>query len=187
MPFVRAPSLPRVHRRTKQSPICSQYLPSEALNVGFDSAAKAGNFGRIFFGEYIDPTHLSTATRDVVVKCPIASDIGRQLYTMEKYTNVKLRQNANDKSRFPEYLGEVIIPDGLGLTPDLIRLGLVWQRVGNGDTLEDYLTSPRLTQLAGLLGVFSSEMPLRRDLCAIILCELALILKDLQQSGIVHR
>lgn len=187
MLFVRAPSFPQARRRTKQGLVCSQCISPEALNISFDSAAKAGNFGRIFFGEYTDPVDPSTATREVVVKCPVASDIGRQLYAMEKYTNVKLREKANDKSRFPHYLGEVIIPEGLGLMPDLVGLGLVWQRAGSGDTLEDYFTSSRLMQLASLLGAFGNTMPLRRDLCARVLYELALILRDLQQSGIVHR
>lgn len=187
MLFVQVPPLPQLHRPTKQNIICSQYLPPDALNVRFGNATKAGNFGQIFFGEYTDPADTSAEVKDVVVKCPVASDIGRQLYAMEKYTNVKLRKKAHDKSRFPEYLGEVIVPEELSLTSGLVRLGLVWLRAGNGDTLEDYFTSSRLPQLASLLGTLTTPLPLRRDLSARILFELALILSDLQQCGIVHR
>lgn len=166
--------------------VCAQYLAPEGINVRFDQMDKAGNFGGVFFGQYSDPGN-PDKFMDVVVKCPIESDLGRQLYRMEKYTNAKLKQMSAKRVRFPPYLGEVIIPPGSPIASGLAPLGLVWRRVGNGDTLEDFLTTAKVSQLAGFLGVSSHESPLRRQLAAKIIFELALVLKDLQKCGIVHR
>lgn len=141
----------------------------------------------VFFGEYIDPADPSSLSEQIVVKCPVESALGRQLYSMEKYTNQKLRQKQSESKRFPPFLGEVVISAESSLIAGLVRLGLVWKRVGNGDTLEDFLVSSRLGQLGGLLGAPSMAAPLRRELSAKVLAELALVLQDLQKTGIVHR
>lgn len=166
--------------------VCAQYLSPEYINVHFESLAKAGNFGGVFFGEYKDPQNPSSDC-DVVVKCPIETEIGRQLYSMEKYTNFKLRQKADNRTRFPTFLGEMIIPPECNLASGFIRLGLVWLRVGNGDTLEDFLTPYQIRQLGSLLGTGAVASPLRRPLTARLILELSLLLRDLQQCGIVHR
>lgn len=160
-------------------------MSPDAFNIEFDFPSKTGNFGGVFFGEYANISNGETAA--VVVKCPVQSEIGRQLFQMEKYTNVKLQQKSKVRVRFPQYLGEVILPVGSNLTPGLIRMGLVWEQIGNGDTLEDYLRSSQVSQLASVLGTNSSGFPLRRELSAKVLYELALVLQDLQRCGIVHR
>lgn len=187
MAFTNPSRLPSFNRRRARRSVCAQYLSPDAFNVDFTSPSKIGSFGRVFFGEYADISNGETVA--VVVKCPVQSEIARQLFEMEKYTNMKLRQKSKARARFPEYLGEVILPLPVGsnLTPGLIRMGLVWEQIGNGDTLEDYLKSSRVAQLASLLGTISSGIPLRRELSAKLLYELALVLQDLQRCGIVHR
>lgn len=187
MTFISAPALfNRSSFRPKRRTICAQYLPPEFLNIQFDSLAASGSFGGVFFGEYRDPNDPSNLF-NIVVKCPVETDIGRKLYNMEKYTNLKLQQKADNQTRFPPFLGEMIIPPGSNLAAKFVRLGLVWQRVGNGETLEDFLSSYRIMQLANLLGTVGLASPLRRQLCAKIILELSLLLRDLQQCGIVHR
>lgn len=180
-----APTLPKFRRKRTKRIACAQYLPPDAFNVQFDYPAKTGNFGFVFFGEYTDSN--SGKIAEIVVKCPIETSIGRQLFNMEKYTNAKLRQKSRDKSRFPDYVGEIILPAATSLTPGLARMGLVWERVGDGDTLENYLDASRVSQLASILGTNASGFPLRREFSARILNELALVIQDLQQCGIVHR
>lgn len=148
--------------------------------------SKSGNFGAVFFGQYANPSGPEAAT-DVVIKCPVDSSLGRQLYGMEKHTNVKLKQKCDDKIRFPEYVGELIIPPELPVASGIARLGLVWRQAGSGDTLEQYLSSSRIGQLASLLGTVASGGSLRRELSATLLQELALMVQDLQDCGIVHR
>lgn len=185
--FLPLPNLPLPRQRRRQNLVCANYLPPERLNVQFDTITKRGNFGAVFFGEYSNPNDMEGSSTDVVVKCPRQSDLGRQLYDMEKHSNMKLRRSRLDKTRFPEYLGEVIIPADFPLAPGLFRLGLVWRRAGSGDTLEQYLTTSRIPQLASILGTTATPTPLRRDLTARILEELALIVQDFQSCGIVHR
>lgn len=180
-----APTLPTFRRKRAKRIACAQYLPPDAFNVQFAYPAKTGNFGFVFFGEYTDSN--SGKIAEIVVKCPIETSIGRQLFNMEKYTNAKLRQKSRDKSRFPGYIGEIILPAATSLTPGLARMGLVWERVGDGDTLENYLDASRVSQLASILGTNASGFPLRREFSARILNELALVVRDLQQCGIVHR
>lgn len=186
--FVAAPSLPSTRNpTTRRNWICSQYLPPAALNVQFDVAQKSGSFGKVFFGEFSDPVNPNALPRQVVVKCPVASTLGRQLYDMEKYTNLKLRKSRNDRIRFPQYIGEVIVPPTENVAAGLLRLGLVWERVGNGSTLEEYMSSSGISKLASTLGTAVSASPLRRHLAASVLYELCLVLEDIQKSGIVHR
>eukprot|EP00177_Eucheuma_denticulatum_P001784 GFKZ01003196.1.p1 GENE.GFKZ01003196.1~~GFKZ01003196.1.p1 ORF type:complete len:361 (+),score=48.99 GFKZ01003196.1:661-1743(+) len=191
MAFIHGPSLPTgsTIRRSnfRRKAVCSQYLPWEALNVRFDAPSKSGNFGMVFFGEYSDPAAPSSPAEQIVVKCPVESSLGRQLYAMEKYTNKKLRQKQSENKRFPPFLGEVVISADSSVIAGLVRLGLVWKRVGDGETLEDFLVSSRLGQLGSLLGAPSVAAPLRRELSAKVLAELALVLQDLQETGIVHR
>lgn len=179
------PALPSLRRAGHRRVICAQYLPPDSLNVAFDYPSKAGNFGYVFFGEYNDRN--TGQTTEIVVKCPIETPIGRQLFNMEKHTNAKLRQKSSDKSRFAEYLGEIILPADVRLTPGLARMGLVWERVGGGETLEDYLSASRVPVLANILGTSASGFPLRRELGGRVLKELAVIVENLQQCGIVHR
>ncbi|CAN8076884.1 unnamed protein product [Agarophyton chilense] len=167
--------------------MATSYLSPGSLNVNFQTCSKNGSFGAIFMGEYIDPVVGTKASSDVVVKCPIKSDIGRELYNMEKYTNLKLNKSFVETKRFPEYIGEVIIPNHYPIVTGLSRLGLVWRRVGNGETLEDYINSARVSGLMSLLGVRYESSSIRRRLAASLLLELSLIVKDLQSCGIVHR
>lgn len=169
--------------------ISAKYLSPSSLDVDFTQQFRSGNFGTVFFGVYTleGGDDNQGVPVEVVVKCPVNSDIGRKLYDMERYTNLKLRSSAFSTSRFPNLLGEVIIPSEVTISPGLVRLGLVWERCGDGNTMEDYLSSGRLPQLATMLGTTSGAAPLRRQLSAKILKELALIVQDLQKSGIVHR
>lgn len=168
--------------------ISAKYLSSSLLDVDFTQQVRSGNFGRVFFGFYtMEGGDNQDVPIEVVVKCPVNSDIGRKLYDMERYTNFKLGGTKFSTSRFPNLLGEVIIPADVTLSPGLLRLGLVWERCGDGNTLEDYLSSGRIAELATALGTTSGASPLRRQLSAKILKELALIVQDLQKSGIVHR
>ncbi|KAI0566481.1 Protein kinase [Gracilaria domingensis] len=106
---------------------------------------------------------------------------------MEKYTNLKLNNSFSEEKRFPEYVGELIIPGNFPIATGLSRLGLVWRRVGSGETLEDYINPSRISTLMSLLGAQHSTPPIRRGLAAAVLMELSLIVNDLQSCGIVHR
>lgn len=194
MAFITTPHLlPRLRKSqhqnavSKRRQIVANYLSPASFNINFDTASTNGNFGAVFFGQYLDPVSEYTTPQDVVVKCPIASDLGRQLYNMEKHTNVKLNSNFSTDQRFPEYIGELLIPRDVPVIQGISRLGLVWRKIGTGETLEDFITTSRITQLASILRVSGNMRPVRRELAAGVLRELCLIVRDLQLCGIVHR
>lgn len=186
MAFLPAPHLPTYRPQRHRTPICANYLLPAALQVDFSSVIRNGNFGAVFFGLYNDPNSQTSPTQ-IVVKCPVQSTLGRELYTMEKYTNIKLQNNSPRPKRFAQYVGEVIIPPEQPVAAGLVRLGLVWRREGSGDTLESYLSSAKISQLASVLGTVAAPISLRRSLAARLIRELALMLKDIQSCGFVHR
>lgn len=194
MAFITTPHLvSRWRKRNNQDVVCKRkqitasYLSPASFNINFDIASTNGNFGAVFFGQYLDPLSECDTPQDVVVKCPIASDLGRQLYNMEKHTNIKLKGSFGTDQRFPEYIGELLIPSEIPVVQGVSRLGLVWRKIGTGETLEDFISPTRITQLASILRVSGVMRPVRRDLAAGVLRELSLIVRDIQSCGIVHR
>ena len=187
MAFINTNPLPSKPKRQRRPCVCARYLAANDFDMSFNSVDKNGSFGAVFFGEYANSNGSSNLSTDVVVKCPVDSDFARQLYKMEKYTNAKLNDKFPETTRFPPYLGEVILPPEIPVASGLARLGLVWQRVGNGETLEEFLTGSRITQLATLLGTTATPSPLRKNCTARLLQELALIVQDIQSCGIIHR
>lgn len=183
-PFSFGKHKSRTPRRCRTTAI---FLSPNGFNISFDTATVSGNFGAIFFGQYDDLKDEIANPKEVVVKCPIASDLGRQLYNIERYTNLKLKRNCRNQQIFPVYMGEVIIPPEVPFSTSLSRVGLVWEKIGTGETLETYLTSHRIVQLGSVLGVSAPSSVIRRDLAAAVLKKLSLIIKDLQSCGIVHR
>ncbi len=151
----------------------SRYLSTEGLDVDFARPNSSGNFGRVYFGRY------TQYQLDVVVKCPEDTELARTLYEMEVYTNRKLARKHSTISRYPKFLGEL-------REPTTQRVGLVWLRENEGETLERYLCGFRLVQLANMLGVDSGGVP-RRRLAAALLYELLTCVQQLQDSDIIHR
>lgn len=166
----------------------ARYISPTALDVDFASRFRSGSFGAVFLGHYNGADNLDEAVDEVVVKCPVDSEMGRKLYDMERHTNMKLASKFSSSSRrFPNLVGEIIIPPTMPLSPGLARFGLVWERSTTDDTLEDFLTTSRVAELSALLGTAPTPTPLRRQLSATILRELVYIVQDLQTCGIVHR
>lgn len=190
--FLNATQLPTItqfQRRmhATRCPLMADYLQPTALSINFDTSTRYGSFGAVFFGQYTDPADESQTPVDIVVKCPVESQLSRQLYDMERHTNEKLQRKISTIRRFPPFLGELVIPPSVPLVAGLARFGLVWQQAGSGDTLEQYLNEMRVSELASLLGTTPTQSPLRRQLAATLLRELSYILQDLQSCGIVHR
>lgn len=177
------------HRRRGTVFLSARYISPTALEVNFANRFRSGSFGAVFLGRYNGTDNqLDDSVDEVVVKCPVDSDMGRKLYDMERHTNVKLATKFSSASRrFPNLVGEIIIPPTMPLSPGLARFGLIWQRSTTDDTLEDYLSNSGVSRLATLLETIPSATPLRRQLSATILRELAYIVNDLQSCGIVHR
>lgn len=164
------------------------YLNPGCVDVDFSIKFSAGNFGAVFLGQLEEDVAGGGGKRtDIVVKCPIKSELGRKLYDMEAYSNYKLGKRSSNLTYYPPFLGEVIIPSEWPLASGLSRLGLVWQRSGFGETLETYLTPQSISQLATLLTTTPAATPLRYNLCAAVLRQLAYIVEDIQSAGIVHR
>lgn len=175
----------RPARRSHKHVWSCSYLPAELLDVRYDVPSRSGSFGRVFFGSCVASDGSDVP---IVVKCPIDTSLARQLHNMETYTNRKLQRAANGSpKRFPEYLGEVIVPKDAIMAPGLLRIGLVWRLEGLGDTMEDVFTADRLAELASALGTTVAASPLRRELASAVLIELLFLVQDLQDSGIVHR
>lgn len=164
----------------------ANYLQPAAFTVDFSGGIQSGNFGAVFFGQYDDPG-AEGALQDVVLKCPMESELGRQLYDMERHTNVKLSKADTYPRRFPYYLGEMAFSQEQRLPLGVAPMALVWRRVQPAETLELFLSSSSVDSLASILGTTASANPLRRPLCATILRELSLIVNDLQSNGIIHR
>lgn len=161
----------------------ASYLSPSSVDVDFSLQFRAGNFGAVFLGRLSDD--YSGTDTDIVVKCPVDSDLGRKLYDMERHTNRKLA--ARPSPNFPPYLGELLIPADRPLAPGLARLGLVWQQSASTDTLEEYLTTGNIPVLAQLLSTSPAATPLRTALCGTLLRQLAVIAADIHDAGIVHR
>lgn len=185
--FVCAPVL-HVSRSSQKSSVtrrCSvvraEYLTTEGLRVDFLRPQAAGNFGRVYFGRYVAPYDI-----EVVIKCPTEMELARSLYRMELYTNEKLARSKQTPARYARYLGQIVLPREAESAKGVARVGLVWQREGDA-TLETYLNSARVGKLAMALGRDAMGTPVRRSLCAGVLRELLLILRDLQTQDIVHR
>lgn len=179
--FATAPSIrvsnTRRNTSTRRKGECvaqTRYLSTEGLDVDFERPNKAGNFGRVYFGRY------AQYQLDVVVKCPEDSELARTLYEMELYTNRKLARRYTALSRYPKFLGELLVDSKAR------QVGLVWLRENSGETLEEYLCDYRIGKLANLLQVDSGGVP-RRRLCAGLLYELLTCVKQLQESDIIHR
>lgn len=150
-----------------------RYLSTEGLEVDFARPNSSGNFGRVYFGRY------TQYQLDVVVKCPEDTDLARTLYEMEVYTNRKLARNYSTTSRYPKFLGEL-------RESSTRRVGLVWLRENEGETLERYLCDFHVGKLAKMLGVDSSGIP-RRRFSAALLYELLICVRQLQDCDIIHR
>lgn len=186
--FIQAPLLPcktQHGQHGQRTKISANYLQPTAFSLDFTTLSRNGNFGAVFFGQYQDDKE--EALTDVVVKVPVETELGRQLYDMERHSNSKLTRKLNPPRRFPDYLGELIIPSDTPVADGLGRLGLVWRSVNSTETLEDILSSGRIFDFATSLGTNASSSSPRRDFCGVLLRELALILQDIQSCGIVHR
>lgn len=179
--FSFAPALPaRARCAPSRHTPRAEYITTKGLEVDFGAPSASGNFGRVYFGRYTAPIDM-----DVVVKCPLSGELARELYNMELYTNRKLARGHSEHSRYARYLGQIALPGGI--TDGGAAVGLVWQREGAGDTLERYLSSARVGQLATALGVDAMARPLRRTLAKAVLRELLTCLRQLQDADIVHR
>eukprot|EP00171_Calliarthron_tuberculosum_P014150 IDg14150t1 len=177
--FASAP-LPQQHASLRSRHRCTpraEYISTKGLDVDFSAPCAAGNFGRVYFGRYEAPVDM-----EVVVKCPVGGELARALYDMELYTNQKLARAHSEQSRYARYLGQIVLPGGATGGGGDARVGLVWQREGDGDTLERYLSSARIGQLATTLGVNGYGNPLRRKLTAAVLRELLTCLQQLQRA-----
>lgn len=175
-------------RASNRCRVTAEYLPPSSVNVDFRQAFRAGNFGAVFIGQYVESdSSMSGEWLDIVVKCPKDSDMALKLYEMEKHANMKLKKRGVSGRRSPYFLGEIAISSDTPLALGMGRVGLVWEQSGSGETLEQYLTSARIVELASMFGTTASGTTLRRDLCATILRELAYIVQDVQSCGIVHR
>lgn len=171
---------------TNRLQISANYLQPAAFTVDFTNGIQSGNFGAVFFGQYHDPG-ADGPPQDVVLKCPLESELGRQLYDMERHTNMKLSKADTYPRRFPYYLGEMTFSQEQQLPLGIAPMALVWHRIQPAETLESFLSSASVEHLANILGTTASANPLRRPLCAKILRELSLVVNDLQSNGIIHR
>lgn len=164
----------------------SASLQPSAFSIDFNKHVQSGSFGAVYFGQYNDPDN-NGIPQDVVLKFPVESQLGQQLYEMERHTNLKLSKSDTHPRRYPTFLGELSFPPEQQMPFGIAPSALVWQRVEPAETLERFLSTTSIDSLASAFGTSAAANPLRRTLCAALLRELALIVSDLQSSGIVHR
>lgn len=136
----------------------SRFLPFCVEHVyGFLAAFPAVNFGSVFLGRFSND--YSVTGTDIVVKCPVDSDLGRMLYVMEWFTNRKLAGRSS--TQFPPYLAKLLIPTARPIVQVLARLQLVWRHSASTNTVQIYLTTGKISVLAQLLSTSPSATPLR--------------------------
>lgn len=70
---------------------------------------------------------------------------------------------------------------------DVARIGIVWAKEGDGQTLEDYMQGGK--DLYKALGLPSEVKKgrLRPELCKAVVAQLLLALVQMQKKGIMHR
>lgn len=172
-----------IARRTSMS---ASYLDTSTIEIDWRRPERRGSFGKVWFGVE------TNSGADIVVKCPIDTDKARTLLNVEEHTNSKLVSVARKRpdiasSRWAEYLGKIIVPRDADLASGVSRIGLVWRRVGSGETLEDYLQNDRIPELGETMKVGRDSGRLRLQLAETVLVELIELLVSLGEVGIVHR
>jgi Protein kinase domain len=169
--------------------VAREYLDTASIQVDWGSPDRRGSFGKVWFG-----TESTTGTA-VVIKCPVESAKARTLWDVEQHVNSKLARavvTVGSQERVAEYLGKIIVPRDAELAGGVSRIGLVWRRVGLGETLEDFLQNNRIPELEGVMrrtGTATTPWTgrLRVELAERVLVELVELLRVLDVSGIVHR
>lgn len=166
--------------------VTANYLDTSTIEVDWQRPDRRGSFGKVWFG-------VETASgTDVVVKCPVESEKARSLLNVEEHANTKLarisrKRGDSAEARWAEYLGKIIVPRDAELAKDVGRIGLVWRRAGDGETLEDYLQNNRIPELCQTMKVVNQTGNLRVQLAETMLVELVKLLICLDDAGIVHR
>jgi len=175
-------------RRARQTWVAElQFYQGNELRIDWKKPIASGNFGSVFYGSTPDGRHC-------VVKCPVLDEFALALFDTERAVNIKLSQQTGKKEStgslpWATMLGEVTIPEPTPIDSNLARIGIVWEKEGQGVTLEEYLSSGK--DLYGVL--LCRETPLqaknllRPELCRNVLGQMLIALIQVQEKGIVHR
>lgn len=142
------------------------------LSIQFDaqSPAAAGSFGEVFFGT------LTKTNEPVVLKRPRKDSTARALFRHERAINKKI--DLPDPTHWPKFLGDHTHHS---------QSFLVWRRIGDGQTLDDYLFARPPSALASAVRVPNSTAELNVPLFTCVVGQLLSALKDLHERGVVHR
>ena len=171
-------------RRARQTWLAElQFYQGKDLRINWKKPIASGNFGSVFYGSTPDGRHC-------VVKCPVLDEFALALFDTERAVNIKLSQQTGQMSvPWAKMLGEVTIPEPTPIDYNLARIGIVWEKEGQGVTLEEYLSSA-----IDLYSVLSCrETPLQAknllqpELCRNVLGQMLIALIQVQEKGIVHR
>ena len=159
-----------LHQRVTPYALIEQ-LNKLDIKADLTQPAASGSFGEIFFGQ------LSTG-EPIVLKKSFSSPTARSLFRTERAINRKI--SVTDR-HWPKYLGDYFKDS---------ETFLVWSRIGDGDTLDDYIYGKPVSALNTALRVASTPTSASRlNISAFITVTTSLLsaLQELHAQGVVHR
>lgn len=132
----------------------------------------SGSFGEVFIGTL-------NGKDQVILKRARQSAKAQQLLRIERKINERLdERNTSNPAHWPKYLGTHDVKS---------RTYLVWRRIRNGITLDEYLFRKPLTSLCARLCVLSPPTGLRHALFRAVTKEVLQALDAIHERGVVHR
>lgn len=156
-----------------------EFYIGEDINTNWNRPVASGNFGSVYFG--------SIAGKKCVVKCPVLEEFSLSCFDTERANNIKLSSNIGTESvPWTKMIGEVNVPENINMPRDLARIGIVWEKEGDGATLEDYLTKGK--NLESVLNVQEQRgSSIKKELCKSVMGQLLIALEQMHDIGIMHR